>query len=315
MSMLSLSLLVGCTGAGPTDDIVPKTTSTSSSLTGFPELGPELVVTDEHTHSFVADWVIPSSPIRADLDATIDWSGVTADAYGVARDPAAFEVVALFHAVASRTEVARLLEVDQLETVVDASWTASVSGQTEVRLSAIDAFDPAVWLVEDPSAVLLFALCDRVGERLDIRTGVVLEPSEAEGGSVLPLSAGARMEWAAELDGDTLRTQTGHDDYPLDWSAVTTDGYGEPYDAARADELFLARYDDVDEADDLTGRLLDLEATAAGWWTAPLAGEASVSLSDLAGFPGLEAGVYLVGARCTTCLGPAPLWAAGLEVR
>ncbi|MEZ4239199.1 MAG: hypothetical protein R3F59_24200 [Myxococcota bacterium] len=320
LTPLLLPTLLACTPAG-TSDIVPKTGSSSTStLTGFPPLGADLVVTDDSVHTFDAQWILPSATLRADLDATLTWSAVATDGWGEARDPATFQVAALFRTEASRADTARALAVDQLDALVTDAWTADVAGDTQVRLSALQgpggAFDPAVDLVEDAGATLLFLLCDRDGARLDPRTGLTIEPRQDEAGSVLPVpDAVPRIEWTAALDGDTLRTEATYDDWPLDWSAVTTDGYGQPYDNARADELFLARYDDVDEADDLSARLVDLPATAVDYWTAPLSGT-SAHLSDLAGFDALASGgIYLVGARCTTCLGPAPLWVAGLEVR
>ena len=99
------------------------------------------------------------------------------------------------------------------------------------------------------------------------------------------------------------------------------DAYGKAFDAARVDELFVGRFDGVVEADDLGADVFDLAAVASGWWTADPNGATQLPLGDCADasgapFPGFTSGTaWLVGGRCTTCFGPAPMFVAVVDVR
>ncbi|MEQ1501584.1 MAG: hypothetical protein ABMB14_05105, partial [Myxococcota bacterium] len=271
--------------------------------------------------SFEADWQFPSVPTRPAIDVFVAWDTVAADAYAVTRDPTSYDTLALFRIALSRTDVVDALALGTIEASITGSWTTSADGLTESALSELRGFDPTTDYQVDPTHTFLLALCDVDGDRLDIRTGLVLEPNAAQSGTFVAIpNGGSATSFVSKLDGDVIRTASGYDAYTVDWSGVTTDGYGQPFDADRADRLFVGWYTDVDEADDVASRILDLDATAAGWWTMPTGGATAAALGDATGadgaFPGFGPdGVYVVGVACSTCLAGAPLWIAGLDVR
>lgn len=311
--------LVGCTleGGGTTDDIEPLPSTPDT----FPLPPADLTVTDDNVNDYDATWLIPTIGVATDRDIYVSWDGVTSDAYGETWDPATFPRIALFDVAVDRTEAQRLLGVDALDEAIDESWVLDVAGATDIALSDFPGFDPIARLVPDPGRTWLIALCAGTSGRLDIRAALILNPDVGETGFFISIPGGVtRLDWVSKFDGDVIRIGSGYDAYPIDWSAVTTNAYGEPFDPARADELFVGRYEDVDESDDLASRILDLGASATGWWTAEIPGGAtSMDALDLTGTDGGFAGfegdvVYLVGARCTTCFGAAPQWVIGLDV-
>lgn len=318
-TLMVVAGLHGCTlnGGGTTEDIEPLPTTPDT----FPLPPAELVVGDGNVHTYEASWLFPTITITPGSDVYVGWDAVTTDAYGVTWEVGAFPVLALFEVGVARTEMQEHLANDTFDAVLVDAWTLDVDGVTDVALSDFPGFDPIAAFTPDDAKTWLLALCDRQGARLDPRAGLILDPDTAGSGVFIDIPNGVtRFEWSGKLDGDLLRTASGYGAYPVDWSAVTTDGYGQAFDPARADELFVGRYDDVAEADDLAAELLTLEAAATEWWSGPIAGGATdADLMDLTGtgggFPGFEGDVaYVVGARCTTCFGPAPLWVAAIDV-
>lgn len=311
--------LVACTSGGGGGPIEPLDTDTATEAGSTPLPGAELVVTDGNVHSWSSEWRFPEIQIRPEIEIFVDWAGIVTDAHGVARTADSFDRAVLFEVPGSVADLVADLADDTLAPT--ARWEAPIAGKTEIGLAELGGFDPETALVPDAGRTWWLALCDEDEARLDVRDGIALAPTTGQAGTFVSIpNGGAAFEWLAQIDGSVLRTAEGYDSYPVDWSAVTTDGYGRPFSAAQGDELFVGRFDAVDEADDLGSKLLELEATAAGWWTADVGGRTQAELGELGGtdgaFPGFEAEVvYLIGVRCTTCLGPAPLWVAGVDVR
>lgn len=316
---LVLAAVLACVPPDKDPDIVPLDTSTPET-TASGLFGPDLVVTDDNVHHFEATWTFARTQTAVGERLSLDWSRVTSDAYDAPHEASTFTSAALVRLGADPDEVERRLGTDELDAVLLDRWGAGISGQTSLRTDDLEGFDPAA-LVEDSDQTWLFALGDLEGQRFELLVGLVLLPTATQAGTLITVPNGsASVAWQGRIDGDQLRTTGGLGDYTLDWSAITTDGYGKPYNPALATELFVGRYDDVSEADDLGGRLLDLRATSSAWWTAGVAGRSQIALAELQGddgaFPGFASdAVYVVGVNCSTCLGPAPLWVTGVLVR
>lgn len=313
-------LALGCTiGGGGTTTIAPLPSDSGTTDGSIPARSPDLVVTDSNVHSYDADWRFPSIEVRPEIEIFVSWDRIVADAHGFERTPDSFATAVLFEVPGSMPDLVDALAIDTL--APSDRWQADIAGKTELRMSDFAGFDPNTQLVEDDGRTLLLALCDEDGARIDIRDGLGIAPTATQGGTVVSIpNGGAAFSWLGQIDGSQLRTDGGLPAYTVDWSGVTTDGYGKPFSKAQGDELFVGRFDDEDEADDLGSQLLDLSATASGWWTLPVGGATSAVLADATGtdgaFPGFESDVvYVIGVRCTTCLGPAPSWVAGVEVR
>jgi hypothetical protein len=311
------SLLLACEipKDSGSDTILPPTTSSTS----LPDtvLSSDLVVTDEHIHTFEADWFFASTQVAAGEHLLFSWDGVAVDAYDEPHEATTFSSAVLLHVSVPADELEQRIALDDLAPVVLGLWGVGAGGETQLHSSAFEGYDPTAVLLEDDTESWMFALGDQVGERFDLLAGLVLHPSSAQQGTLVAVPNGsAGLSWEGHFDGPELQTTAGQADYTVDWSSLARDGYGKPYAPALATELFIGRFDGVNEANDLGDRLPDLQEASSGWWTLPIEDRSSAALSELSGFPGLEPDVvYLVGAMCGTCMGRAPLWSAAIEVR
>jgi hypothetical protein len=311
--------LMACDGGADTKlDASATDTGTTPTFT----LSTDLLLTDREDYVFDATWQIPSTPIASASPAILlDWSTHTVDATGAERAADSYGILALYEIAATAGEVLERLAIDDLDAVITRTFTAPVEGEDSAELSDL-GIDPRT-MVEDATKTWLLALADEDGARTDVRDALVLIPSASTPGILVTIPDGlASYEYRVLLDGnDTLRTDADRGAYTLDWSALTVDAYGKPFAADRIDEVFVGRFDDVIEADDLGGEVLDLAAAASAWWTIDPAGATGVALGDCAGaggaaFPGFTSGTaWLVGGRCTTCFGPAPMFVAVVDVR
>lgn len=92
----------------------------------------------------------------------------------------------------------------------------------------------------------------------------------------------------------------------LDWSQLTTNGFGRPWVSGDIDQVLLGRYDNYMVAD-LEDDFLDIEIDADQLWTLDLDGGSVADLSELADFSGCDdQATWLLALRCTTCTNPAP---------
>jgi hypothetical protein len=95
----------------------------------------------------------------------------------------------------------------------------------------------------------------------------------------------------------------------LDWSGLTRDGQGAPFEPTRVDTVMVGRFEE-----DLTGleaSFLDLEALAEELYAYPVSGGTTVDLAALSegSFPGFAAeGTWILALRCSSCANPAPLF-------
>lgn len=317
--MYGLLSLAACTGGSATKpDAGPSDTGTTPSFT----LPTDLVITDREDYAYEATWTIPSTPVASGSPVIqLDWGTHTVDATGATRAADSYPWLALYEAATTAGDLADRLAADDVYEVLVDSWALDVSGETSAGISDL-GIDPRT-MTEDEGRSWLLVLADREGERVDVRDALVLVPDEAQQGFVVTFPDGlASYEAVVRMNGtDTLRTDADRGEYSLDWSALTVDAYGKPFVAERVDEVFVGRFDDADEADDLGPAITDLAAAASGFWTADPGGATQISLSECrdaggAAFPGFTSGTsWLVGGRCTTCFGPAPLFAVVVDIR
>ncbi|MCA9488477.1 MAG: hypothetical protein KC621_01095 [Myxococcales bacterium] len=307
---------VGCGSPTPTDGSPDTHTGTTPTFT----LSGDLVVTEDASFQYEPEWLFAASNVRANTEIFLSWDTKTQDAWGEARAADSYGELVLWKVSGSRTDAMSALAVDDLDAIVTGTWRTSVAGQTSARLSDL-GLDPATELAEDAGTSWLLALVDAQGGRTDVRDGMFLVPMASELGIQVsfPLTTN-HYTWTMRFGDQALRTDAGKSRYTVDWGALTVDSYGKPFEPSRVDEVFVGRFDDVVEADDLGAELLVLADVASGWWTVAPSGTSAV-LSDARDaasgtFPGFEADTsWLVGGRCTTCTGPAPMWLTVVEVR
>lgn len=316
-----IAALAACTV--PTTPIDPPTADTAASTTAPTfTLSPDLAIDDDANYAFDQSWTMAATQVKANpATILVRWTDKATDAWGAPRDDDSYGALALWKLSIPRSEVLARLSTDTLDAAITDRWSAPVAGETEIALEDL-GFDVTAELAVDPAVTWMIALTDDAGSRTDVRDGLFLVPDAAQGGiSVTIPEGGAETTWSARFGADTLRTDSGRDRYSLDLSGLTTDAYGEPFAVDAVDRVFVGRFEHVDEADDLGGDVLALSTVAAGWWTVGTGGFAQVDLSlaqDDAGgrFPGFTSDAqWLVGAVCSSCLGPAPKAIAIVEVR
>jgi hypothetical protein len=317
--LLPLVPLVACTGPTvPTDGTDHTGTEPTTTFT----LPPDLVLDDRDNYTFDQRWTMAATEVKANpATILVGWSAKATDAWAAARAADSFARLSLWKLSTTRSDALLRFADDTLDAVITERWDADVAGDTDTTLEALGV-DVTTALAEDDAVSWMLTLADDAGPRLDVRDGLFLVPSATQPGiSVTIPDGGAEVTWSAAFGTDTLRTDPGHDRYTLDFAALTVDAYGVPFDVGRIDRVFVARFDAVDEADDLGGEVLNLPAVAAGWWTVGTGGFGNVDLSlatDDAGasFPGFTPdAAWLVGGVCSSCLGPAPKFLAIVEVR
>jgi len=94
----------------------------------------------------------------------------------------------------------------------------------------------------------------------------------------------------------------------VDWSDLTTDGFGNAMSLHTLDVLEVARF--PLSVAEMEARFLDLDLLAEERWSADIAGTTSLNFDALVGdrpFPGVDdENTWLLVLRCSTCLNPAP---------
>ncbi len=318
--------LVGTACSGDGKRVIPITDTGTSTTTDF-VLPPELYVDDTNIYAYDPEWSFASIRVRSEFELNIRWPDLTTDGWDEPHAADGYGKLLLYELSEGKSEVEIQLAIDDLQPAILNTWELDVAGHTEAQLSELTqggtAFDPFTALTQASTSTWLMVLADQTDGRLDLRSGLIIEPDDGQTGTLVTLPVGGgRYSWEAKIDGqDEIDTSPGHPVYTLDWSGVTTDAYGKPFDPTLGDTVFVAQFDTVDEGDDLSGEVLDLEAKAIGWWTVDPGGATSVTLEQAvdsggAPFPGFEEDVvWLVGQSCTACMGPAPLWITSIRPR
>lgn len=313
-------LAAGCDGTPtPPADAGAGTGDTGTEPTFT--LSGDLVIDDRASYTFDQSWSFAAIEVRAAFEVYVAWDQHLTDAWGEQRAPDSYDLLTLTKLATDREDVMERLANDDLDAVIAGTWSVPVTGRVEAALSDLPGFDPAAELVEDEAVTWLLALADEAGPRIDVRDGLFLTPRIAQTGFRISIPVAAETTWSVRFGDDALRTDSGQSSYTLTFGDLTVDAYGKPFDLARVDRVFVARFGGVDEADDLGGDVLRLPQVAEGFWTVGTGGFPSVTLDQATSpdgdpFPGFTSdAAWLVGGACTTCLGPAPMFLSVVEVR
>jgi hypothetical protein len=94
----------------------------------------------------------------------------------------------------------------------------------------------------------------------------------------------------------------------LDWSELSTDGYGNPMALHTLSQLQIARYDE--SLAEIETRFVELDSLAEETWTADIEGRTELSFSELEGereYPGIDGDSrWLLALSCGSCDTPVP---------
>lgn len=302
-----LSLLMACPEGGVGAD-------SEAQGQGGTQLG------NANNYVFSGHLTIPSFPLAAGEDVSLDWSTLSRDLQCHAIDPVADidNVALMVFPYLNQDEVAVGLAHDTLKQVdlgIYLSWEpgdasrASLSQLTffgtEARIH--EEFDPdgATWLI-------LLSTGVQVG--VGTRTLTFIEPDSSVKTTLAEVADACDvLEYAVDLDALVPVRMPSSSPWTVEWQELTVNGQGAPFEPTRVSEVILAHFATSDIAE-LEANFLDLERNADRLWRGNHPAGTRVDLADLTAdedgepFAGFEpGGLWVFALRCATCSIPAPL--------
>lgn len=280
------------------------------------------VLEDGQNYAIESSLTAESVTIASGTDTTVDWSGLTLDIQGKTLDPGAeiTEMQVVRFGSLTQEEILDGINTDSLKQsdVTGAVTFSPEAGDTDALLSEFKFFnvviDPAVEVVEGLGTYLLSAKSDIYWYRSFMFFAPVVDAP------VVPIvldNESAVLALTVDLEaGGTVKAPCA-DTYMVDWTELTTDGYGREIDLSNLDLMMLARY--TEDFSELESRFTFLEEMAAEKYTGSMESLGSLDLSALLSddgtpFSGFEGeGTWILALRCSTCINPAPPFLAVLE--
>lgn len=293
-----LHLLMACTGGKDPD-------------TGTPTGSERVVLQDQDLVSFRFAWTVRTHALVRGAAGTLDWSGLTRDARGIALDP---------RTEVSQVELVRLRDVDldeallllasgtlsqqQVDLEVDCSSPDARCALSEFRFEAGHPIDLEAEFEVGSGPWMAWLIDLDAGEP---RAMLALEPSEGGPSEVAwsdEDSALGVQDWSEPGEGLDL---AGADE--LSWKELSQSSQGASLSPLRIDRVVLAR---VDEGTAVEEAVLDLPSRAAQSFQASVSGGQQIALASLldssgAAFDGVSgAGSWWLALSCSTCAAPQP---------
>lgn len=311
--IICISLLAACSGEpadGPAKDDTGE----------LPEPDPTgaVALTDANNYTFSGTLDAPSFPVAPETDVSLEWSGLTTNLRCQDLDPVADidNTALLYFPYLTEAEIEHGLSTDTLDQADLGVYLSYEPGDTtSVSLSQVSFFgtDPEIeGQFTADSGTWLVLLTTGTTVAVGVQMLAFLEPTAGETTTVASLTDGCSvLDYSADLASAARVPVLAGGPWLLDWSALTRDGQGSPFEPTRADALMVARFDE--SITDLEADFLDLELLAEETWTYTLTGGTTADLGALSGpsdpFPGFTtAGTWALALRCTTCPNPAPLF-------
>jgi len=281
-----------------------------------------LVLDDAQNYAIESSLTAESTTIASGTDTTVDWSGLTVDIQGKTMDPATdvSEVQIVRFSSLTEEQILEGINTDSLEQsdVTGAATFNPESGDTDALLSEFGFFnvsiDPAEEVVEGMGTYLVSIKSDVYWYRsFSFFLPVV-------GAPVVPViidNESAVLTLSVEMDaGDALEAPRSKQ-YIVDWTELTTDGYGREIDLSNLDLMMLGRY--TQDLSELESTFTFLEEMAEEKYTGSIESVGSIDLAtmlDDAGNPFVDFtgdGTWVLALRCSTCINPAPPFLAIVE--
>jgi hypothetical protein len=287
-----------------------------------------LVLEDANNFEFEGTFTIETFDVEPGVDFCADWSGMTTDIRGRPFDPLDVDQVALLQFDLTPPEVLEQIDTNQLrqdDAAYQYLWSqpggASSACATEFEIIG-NFFDPAL-LVEESDKTWVLSLIDLDTGKNDILTTAFVAPTDGSvNHDVVTSDATAVLDYTVDIDGkDPIVATADAGAWTLDWSGVTNDVNGVPFDSLLGDELLIAHYEDYTDVSEVESVFLRLDTEASETWILNVFGELDADLSDAEtadgdGFGGFTTdGVWLVAVSCTTCTSPVPQLLAWIDVK
>jgi hypothetical protein len=308
-------VLAACSGGSP-----PSQAPVGEDPEDLPAPDPTgaVVLTDAANYTFSGTLDAPSFPVAPETDVTLEWSTLTTNLRCQPLDPVADidNTALLYFPYLTEAEIEQGLSMDTLNQADLGVYLSYEPGDgTSVSLSQVSFFgtDPEIEAqFTAESGTWLVLLTSGTTIAVGVQMLAFLEPTAGETSTAASVTDGCPvLDYSADLASADRVPVLADGPWLLDWSALTRDGQGSPFEPTRADALMVARFDE--SITDLEADFLDLELLAEETWTYTLGGGTTADLGALSGpsdpFPGFDAaGTWALALRCTTCPNPAPLF-------
>lgn len=282
----------------------------------------------KNNYSFTGEFTIQETEVAVDENFCIDWSAITVDVRGREFDPNDVDQLALLRFDLTQAEVEEQIDTNQLKQddaayqyLLDAGGVSTACSQDFDIIG--NAFDPAL-LTDDGSVTWVLSLIDLDLGTNDVMMTVFVVPTDGSDNDQVVLQDGsASLTYEVDIDGKpgiVATTEVG-DTLILDWSGITKDVNGQPFDPLLGDELLVAHYADYQDASEVEAVFLRLDTEATDIYKLDVFGEVDADLltaEDVDGksFPGFtKDGAWLVGVSCTTCTSPVPMLLGWVDVQ
>ncbi len=256
-------------------------------------------------------------------DSPVDWSGLTTDLQGYEMDPSTDidEIRIVRFGSSSPEEVLEQVSTDSLMQSDITGFVQYEPTSNETSANLTDFYfgniylDVEEYIVEGSgSAFLIAALTGTTYYRMMS----FFDPVEDADPSTIYLdSDSAVLSFDVDLLSSERISTRNAKHYPVDWSELTTNGYGDDIELSNIDWLYLARYSmDLTE---LEQDFLRLEVLSDFYYEADVEGLGEYDLAELTSntgepFDGFDKdGTWVLALRCSTCINPAPLFLGVFE--
>lgn len=287
--------------------------------------GRTLALGDDHNYLFYGALEVPVAVTASATDATVCWDELVEDIQCHSLDPAEdIDVVGMVRfSSLSQEEVEAGLSNNDLQQSDMSGYVQfeNDAAGTCTTLSSMSFFgtpiDVPTEYTEDGGTYMMLL---NTGKTLGVgaRMLAFLQPdaSSSETEVSVPTGCGV-LDFTVDLASREQARVCEEGPYTVDWSAVTVDGQGNPFDAGQVDSLMLGFYEGA-SVEDIEADFLDIELNATQLWSMDIEEGTSADLTlasdGTSTFTGFEGeGVWLIALRCSRCYNPAPLLVAVLE--
>jgi hypothetical protein len=287
-----------------------------------------LVFEAANNYEFEGTFTIETYEVAPGEHFCVDWSAIGTDIRGRAFDPADVDQVAFLQFDADQPGVLEEIDTNQLrqdDAAYQYLWdqTGGATSACSQDFEIIgNFFDPAL-LVEESDKTWVLSLIDLDLGKNDILMTAFVAPTVGATATEVALSdTTAILDYTVDIDGKPgIVASAAAGSWTLDWSSITDDVNGVPFDALLGDELLIAHYADYAEVSEVESVFLRLDTEATETYVLDVFGEVDADLSEAEtaegdGFGGFTTdGVWLVAISCTTCTSPVPQLLAWIDVQ
>jgi hypothetical protein len=290
----------------------------------------DLVMTDANNFIYEPTIVLGDIEVEAQTgDIEFDWSNLHTDIRQRPLDPSTVQRLAFIQfngftkdELTTKIEKNELYQEDSGEQYLWDNPDNSTSVLVDQFEILGNAFPPEDF-VESTDDVWLLSLINIVNGTNDVLQSKFVTPLDASSNLDVAVTDNcSTLDVMVDLTSPpAIEVAAGADTYRAVWSELTTDVNGHTFDPVLASQLQIARYD-VATAADVEDIFLQLDTEAAEFYRLDVLGHTGADdlseATDAAGnhFGGFTTdGVWVVALGCPTCLSPAPLYLAVVDVQ